>query len=132
MNRSLARRLPPAFHERVWGLHDLAPWFPEAKAQNKLGEAWFTADPPLPILPKFLFTSENLSVQVHPDGECGVGKTEMWHILRADPGAAIALGFIRQIGPQELRDAALSGEIEKLLRWIPVTAGETYFIPAGT
>src|SRR6185436_4562803 len=71
-------------------------------------------------------------MQGHPDGECGVGKTEMWHIRSADPGAQIALGFKQPIGPEELRAAALSGEIESLLRWIPVHSGETYFIPAGT
>jgi mannose-6-phosphate isomerase len=128
------KHVPPQFHERVWGVRDLAPWYPHAgkAAGAKLGEAWFTVEPPLPILVKFLFTSENLSVQVHPDGEWGVGKTEMWHILRAEPEARIALGFEQPISPEELRAAALSGEIERLLRWIPVRAGETYFIPAGT
>jgi mannose-6-phosphate isomerase len=56
----------------------------------------------------------------------------MWHILRAGPGARIALGFELNITAGELRASALSGEIEGLLRWIPVSAGETYFIPAGT
>src|SRR5437868_1607982 len=113
-------RLTPAFHERVWGVDDLKPWFSERRIGKKLGEAWFTADPPLPILPKFLFTSDKLSVQVHPDGECGIGKTEMWHILAAQPGARIALGFTQPISAAEMRDAALSGKIEGLLRWIPV------------
>jgi mannose-6-phosphate isomerase len=127
------RRLAPAFYERVWGVDNLSPWFPEAAPPEgkRFGEAWFTNETPLPILVKFLFTSANLSVQVHPAGECGVGKTEMWHILRAEPGARIALGFERDLSAAELRAAALSGEIEQLLRWIPVSAGETYFIPAG-
>ena len=111
-------------HERVWGI-----WVPGDKY---IGETWYTAEPPLPILVKFLHTSDKLSVQVHPDGECGVGKTEMWHILGAAPGAQIALGFEQPIGAEALRAAALSGEIEKLLRWIPVHPGDTYFIPAGT
>src|SRR5260370_20534769 len=76
--------------------------------------------------------SDKVLVEVDRDGECGVGKTEMWHILSASPGAKIALGFEQPIGPEALRAAALSGEIERLLRWIPVSAGETYFIPAGT
>ncbi len=95
-------------------------------------ERWYTSEPPLPILVKLLITSHKLSVQVHPDGECGVGKTEMWHILSAAPGAQIALGFTQPVGAEALRAAAASGEIERLLRWIPVSAGETYFIPAGT
>src|SRR5688500_12188128 len=109
-------RLDPSFHERVWGVAALSPYFPNARGASKLGEAWFTSEPPLPILPKFLFTSAKLSVQVHPGGENGVGKTEMWHILRADPGSTIALGFTRRVEPDEMRAAARSGEIEKLLR----------------
>ena len=126
-------RLTPQFHERIWGVSDLAPWYPDAgkTAAAKLGEAWFTAEPPLPILVKFLFTTERLSVQVHPDGDWGVGKTEMWHILRAEPDSRIALGFEKPISAEALREAALSGEIERQLRWIPVRSGETYFIPAG-
>lgn len=127
-------RLTPSFHERVWGVSNLAPWFPSTghPVSQKLGEAWFTAEPPFPILVKFLFTSANLSVQVHPDGKCGIGKTEMWHILKADPGARIALGFEQPVSADRLRAAALSGEIERLMHWMPVSPGETYFIPAGT
>ena len=57
------------------------------------GEAWYLAEHELPLLVKLIFTSERLSVQVHPDdGEDGpLGKTEMWHILDAEPGATIAL-----------------------------------------
>jgi mannose-6-phosphate isomerase len=129
-----AVRLTPSFHKRVWGVDDLAPWFPGVSdpSGEKLGEAWFTLESAFPILVKFLFTSANLSVQVHPDGEWGIGKTEMWHILNADPGAKIALGFEEPITAERLRSAALSGEIEQLMRWIPVNPGETYFIPAGT
>jgi mannose-6-phosphate isomerase len=112
---SSPRRLTSSLHERTWG-----------------SEHWYTAEPPLPILPKLLSTADKLSVQVHPDGECGIGKTEMWHILTAAPGAQIALGFKQPIGAEALRAAALSGEVEDLLRWIPVSAGQTYFIPAGT
>ena len=83
---------------------------------------------------KLIFTSERLSVQVHPDdGEDGPrGKTEMWHILDAEPGATIALGFREPITRERLREATRTGEIERLLNWIPVTAGETYFTPAAT
>jgi mannose-6-phosphate isomerase len=79
---------------------------------------------------KFLFTEERLSVQVHPGGPDG--KTEMWHILRAGPRAEVALGFIRELTAAELREASVSGEVERLLRWFPVTAGDTIFVPAGT
>ena len=123
-------RLKADFREKIWGSTHLEPWFPDSA--KKIGEVWFTGDAPLPILVKFLFTSEKLSVQVHPSGPAPRGKTEMWHILRAEPGAAIALGFREPLSRDELRTASLSGEIEKLLRWFPVQAGETYFTPAGT
>lgn len=123
-------RLKADFREKIWGSTHLEPWFPESA--KKIGEVWFTGDAPLPILVKFLFTSEKLSVQVHPSGSAPRGKTEMWHILRAEPGAAIALGFREPLSRDELRTASLSGEIEKRLRWFPVQAGETYFTPAGT
>jgi mannose-6-phosphate isomerase len=121
---SSPRKLTTSLRERPWGIR--------MPGYDKVGECWYIAEPPLPILVKLLFTSDKLSVQVHPDGECGVGKTEMWHILDAEPGAQIALGFVQPIDAEALRTAALSGKVEDLLRWIPVNAGETYFIPAGT
>ncbi|MGH6960608.1 MAG: class I mannose-6-phosphate isomerase, partial [Dongiaceae bacterium] len=94
--------------------------------------------PGFPLLAKFLFTSAKLSVQVHPDDEFararegGCGKTEMWYVLRAEPGAAVALGLIDTLTPDELRAAALSGEIEHRLNWTPVRAGDAVLVPAGT
>jgi len=127
-----ATRLTPSLREKVWGKTNLAPWFPDSGV--RIGEAWFLAERELPLLVKLIFTTERLSVQVHPDdGEDGPrGKTEMWHILEAGPGAAIALGFRRPIARERLREAARSGEIEELLRWVPVHPGETYFTPAHT
>jgi mannose-6-phosphate isomerase len=124
------KKIAPSYRERVWGSTALEPWFPAQR--EKTGEVWFETDPPHPVLVKFLFAEQNLSVQVHPAGPVGVGKTEMWHILRAAPGAAIAAGFREVISPERIRESALSGEIERLLRWFPVHPGETYFIPAGT
>jgi mannose-6-phosphate isomerase len=125
-------RLAPSLREKVWGKTHLAPWFPDVS--KPVGEAWFLTDRDLPLLVKLIFTSQRLSVQVHPDdGEDGPrGKTEMWHILAAEPGAAIALGFRQPITRQRLREATLSGEIEQLVNWLPVHAGETYFTPAHT
>ena len=125
-------RLQPSLREKVWGKTHLAPWFRDAV--EPVGEAWYLADRELPLLVKLIFTSQRLSVQVHPDdGEDGPrGKTEMWHILAAEPDATIALGFRQPITRQRLLEATLSGEIEHLVRWVPVKAGETYFTPAHT
>lgn len=125
-------RLTPSLREKVWGKTRLAPWFPDSP--ERIGEAWYLADHELPLLVKLIFTSERLSVQVHPDdGEDGPrGKTEMWHILEAEPGATIALGFREEITRERLIEATRSGEIEKLLNWIPVKAGQTFFTKAHT
>jgi mannose-6-phosphate isomerase len=125
-------RLTPSPREKVWGRKRLAPWFPDS--ERNIGEVWFLAERELPLLVKLLFTSEKLSIQVHPDDGEGVGrgKTEMWHILEAEPGAQIALGFREPMSRERLREACCSGEIEQLVNWFPVKAGETYFTPAHT
>jgi mannose-6-phosphate isomerase len=127
-------RLPTRFLEKVWGTADLMPWFPVS--DKNIGEVWFEAD--LPLLVKFVFTSERLSVQVHPNDQYAAvhensrGKTEMWYVMRADPGARIAIGFRESLSPERLRAVSLTGEIEQLLNWIDVQAGDAFFIPAGT
>jgi len=125
-------RLTPSLRERVWGRTRLAPWFPDA--DRPTGEAWYLSECDLPLLVKLIFTSERLSVQVHPDdGEDGPrGKTEMWHILDAEPGATIALGFREPITRERLWELTRTGEVEEFLNWVPVKAGETYFTPAHT
>ena len=131
-------RLIPRFLEKVWGSPTLLPWFPNST--SKIGEVWLEAPSgqPMPLLLKFLFTTERLSVQVHPgDAYARLhhqsnGKTEMWHILRADPGAQLALGLNQTLTAAELRADSESGAIEGKLNWIDARPGETYFVPAGT
>jgi mannose-6-phosphate isomerase len=134
----MLRRIEPSFRERVWGVTNLEPWFPNQ--HQRIGEVWFEQSE-LPLLIKFLFTSANLSVQVHPNDEQArefnsFGKTEMWHILAAEPTAErrpkIAAGFREPISPERLRESAVSGEIEQLLEWHDAAPGDTFFIPAGT
>lgn len=135
--RRQPQRLKSRFLEKIWGATEIGPWFPSDG--RRIGEVWFE-DPadPLPILLKFIFTSEKLSVQVHPDDAYArakdnlPGKTEMWYVLRAEPGARLAAGFRQPISREQLVDAALSGKIEQLLEWIPVKPGDALFIPAGT
>ena len=132
------RSLQPRFLEKIWGSEHLHPWFPNTGV--KIGEVWFEGPGSLelPLLVKFLFTSGKLSVQVHPDDSyaglhhASRGKTEMWHVLAAEPGACIAAGFREPVTPERLRAAAQSGEIEELLAWHAAAPGDTFFIPAGT
>jgi mannose-6-phosphate isomerase len=125
-------RLETSLRERVWGRTSLAPFYGDVP--RPVGEAWYLSKTELPLLVKLIFTSERLSVQVHPeDGEDGpLGKTEMWHILEAEPGATIALGFREAITRERLWEATRSGEVEQLLNWVPVKPGDTYFTPAHT
>jgi mannose-6-phosphate isomerase len=129
------QRMAPLFLEKIWGATALEPWFPNSS--SKIGEAWYHFEGS-PILVKFLFTTEKLSVQVHPDDayaqahERSLGKTEMWHILRAEPGATVALGFKERISPQRMRESAETGEIMELLNWVPAQVGDTFFVPPGT
>lgn len=122
--------------ERIWGTTRLQPWFPDAS--SKIGEVWFQLDDNFPLLVKLLFTSANLSVQVHPDDAYARqhghkrGKTEMWHILSAEPDSRIAVGLQEPLNPEQLRQAIASRTLDQLLRWVPVHPGETYLIEAGT
>ena len=127
----------PVFHEKIWGSTRLSPWFPDS--DRKIGEVWFDLhSPAFPILTKFIFTTERLSVQVHPADiyaarhENSAGKTEMWYILRADPGAQVALGLREAISRERLRESSQSGEIMDLLNWVEVRPGQCIFVPAGT
>jgi mannose-6-phosphate isomerase len=130
-------RLRTSFYEKVWGSTRLSPWFPDS--DRKIGEVWFRHETELPLLMKLLFTSDRLSVQVHPGDEYAgrhensAGKTEVWHVLRADEGApGVAVGLTEAVSPDKLRALALSGEIEQYLNWMAVGPGDTVFIPAGT
>jgi mannose-6-phosphate isomerase len=132
----MIERLPSEPVAKVWGSTKLEPWF--GNSSEKIGEVWFAGPDEFPLLIKFLFTTEALSVQVHPgdeyarEHENSRGKTEMWHILSAEPGARIAAGFKEPLNAEAMREAAVSGEIEELLTWHEAKPGDTFFIPAGT
>lgn len=131
-------RLEPVFRDRIWGRESLAPLFPDAPQGRRIGEVWFLPKNPDGLLVKFLFTSERLSVQVHPDDDyaakrhSSLGKTEAWYVVDAQPPGGIAAGFREPLTPERLKEAAQSGEIEELLDWCKVQPGDTIFVPAGT
>ena len=92
-----------------------------------------------PLLIKLIDANDRLSVQVHPDDkyahEHGIpaGKTEMWYILDAKPGATLVYGMDRNASytDDDLRCAAKDGSLEKYLNIVEVKQGDVYFIPAG-
>jgi mannose-6-phosphate isomerase len=122
--------------EKPWGRDALPPPF-RAPEGTRIGEIWFEPPAELPeLLVKYLFTSENLSVQVHPsDDEAPAGsrgKEECWLVLSADPGARLAVGFKSEVSPEQMRAAALDGSIEQLLDWHEVGPGDFIYLTAGT
>jgi mannose-6-phosphate isomerase len=126
---------------KIWG--QSRPGFGFAhisQTAQPIGEIWFETpggDAP-ELLVKYLFTSEKLSVQVHPDDAAARaagferGKDECWLILAADPGAQIGLGLNAPVDADTLRAAARDGSIEAMLDWREVKTGEFYYLPAGT
>ena len=127
---------------KPWGVADLHPWNAIDGSADPVGELWFQrADRSAPIpalLLKVLFTSEPLSIQVHPDDafarSIGLpnGKTEAWYILSATPDARVGLGLKLHLAPPELRAAIRNGSIASLVEWRSVKKGDIIFVPAGT
>ena len=93
-----------------------------------------------PLLFKFIDAQENLSIQVHPSGQQARahgwgnrGKTECWYVVDACEGAQIAAGFNRNnVTQTEAEQAIKMGSFESLVNFMPVKAGDVFFIPAGT
>jgi mannose-6-phosphate isomerase len=131
-----ARVLPTRMVEKVWG-RDVLPAPFCAPSGSRIGEIWFEPPPEMPeILVKYLFTSDKLSVQVHPGpGDILPGedaKEECWLVLDAKPGAKLAIGFQDILTREEMRKAALGGSIENLLAWHEARPGDVFFLPPGT
>ena len=90
-----------------------------------------------PLLIKFIDAADDLSIQVHPDDAYATaytddsGKTEMWYIVDAAPGAGIVYGLKEKYDRESFKKALDGGELEKLLNRVEVRKGETYFIPSG-
>lgn len=131
-----ARRLETRLVEKVWGRETLPAPFAAPPGQ-RIGEIWFEPPPELPdLLVKYLFTSEKLSVQVHPSDADALpgerGKEECWLVLDAEPDARLAIGFETPIAPAAIAAAARDGSIERLLSWHDARAGDVFFLPPGT
>src|SRR5271169_3303359 len=95
-------------------------------------------DDRFPLLVKFLFPAEKLSVQVHPD-DAGAqrvgqpyGKTECWYVLHAEPGAQVALGLKPGTTLEEFETSIRENRAEELLNWINLSVGDMLYVAAGT
>ncbi len=100
------------------------------KIFDKFGETF-------PLLIKLIDARDVLSIQVHPDDRLAAvrhqssGKTEMWYVVDAQPGASLYVGFKRKTSREEYLAAVEAGTLPELLRRVEVKPGEAWFIPAG-
>ena len=91
-----------------------------------------------PVLIKFIDAKGNLSIQVHPDNayarehEHQFGKTEMWYIMDAAPGAFLYYGFEHEISREEMEQRIKNNTLLDVLHKEPVKKGDVLFIPSGT
>ncbi len=117
------------------GLRELLEQHPEMLGTHPL--AITDGKPELPILIKLIDAKKGLSVQVHPDDEYARaegqwGKTEMWYVLSARPGAELIYGFNRDVSPDQIREAIANGTIGALLNHVPVQSNDLFFVEPGT
>jgi len=133
------QKLATRIVEKPWGRCGIDPHFNVA-GDRRVGEIWF--EPPLghdlDVMAKYLFTTERLSIQVHPDNETArqrgfqSGKDECWIILDAAEDAEIGIGTVRDLSPSELVEAARDGSIVDLIDWKRPAKGDFIYNPAGT
>ena len=94
--------------------------------------------PYFPVLVKLIDAKSDLSVQVHPSDEyadshgLGYGKTEMWYVVDAEPGACLYIGFNEELDDDKIKKAADDGTLQKYLNKVEVKPGDAFLIPAGT
>ncbi|KTE17791.1 class I mannose-6-phosphate isomerase [Sphingopyxis sp. H115] len=135
----MIERLHRSIVEKPWGRTDIPPVFGDF-AGRRIGEIWFAhpAGDVAPIMVKFLFTSQRLSIQVHPADAAARaaglprGKEECWLILDAQPGAELGVGLARESSREQLRAAALDGSIVDMLDWRPSRENDFVYNRAGT
>jgi mannose-6-phosphate isomerase len=93
-----------------------------------------------PILVKFIFPQDKLSIQVHPDDAYaaaheqavgGRGKTEMWHAVSSEPGASLLLGLKPGTDKKKFLDAMKENRLEDVFQSHSVNPGDTFFVAAG-
>jgi mannose-6-phosphate isomerase len=128
--------LPTRMVAKPWGRDELPAPF-TAPPGERIGEIWFEPPPELDtLLVKHIFTSEALSVQVHPsDAQAPPGhrgKEECWLVTSAEPEARLGIGFTQTLDAEAMRTAAVDGSIEHLLEWHSVQPGDFFYIPANT
>lgn len=133
------QKLATKIVDKPWGKRGVDPRF-GVEPDRQVGEIWFEPPPgrQLDVMAKYLFTTERLSIQVHPDDATARargfprGKDECWIVLDVAAGAELGLGTVRDIEPGELMGAARDGSIVDLMDWKRPSKGDFIYNPAGT
>ena len=156
-NPNLLMKLKPYFSEKVWGGHFLSRVKGRKKSEaiGELLEVSILKDSPstfdgtplseffhdneLTYLIKFIETTQNLSIQVHPDDDYASvhentrGKAECWLILEANPGEGIYLGLKHDVTTEDFLNAVERKEpLNELMNFYPVKRGDFFFVPPGS
>ncbi|NJM15843.1 MAG: mannose-6-phosphate isomerase [Bacteroidales bacterium] len=90
-----------------------------------------------PLLIKFIDANDNLSIQVHPNDELAAerhgsfGKTEMWYVLEAEPGAQLIVGFNQPVDKEKYLESLNNKQLTEMLNYEEVKEGDVFFMPAG-
>ncbi len=157
-----ARSLAPLFPDKsnlaeplgeAWLTGDECRFASGPFAGNKIREAWpkmsgewtgtqiSSRHAAFPLLVKFIFAQEKLSVQVHPDDAYaaahekaagGRGKTEMWYVIDAAPGAEVLVGLKPNVTHETFKRSITDASVEDSLQHVPLYPGDAMFVPAGT
>ncbi len=115
-------------------LQDLIEKYPEELLGNNVLTRFGKS---FPILVKFIDAAADLSIQVHPDDQLAkqrhnsFGKTEMWYVMDADPGARILIDFNRHVTPDEYKERLADNTLMDVMNREEVREGDTFFINAG-
>ena len=118
------QKLATKIVDKPWGKRGIDPRY-GVDADRQVGEIWFEPPPDreLDVMAKYLFTTERLSIQVHPDNATARargyprGKDECWIVLDVDDDAELGIGTVREVDPKALMDAAKDGSIVELIDW---------------
>ena len=133
------QKLDTKIVDKPWGKRGIDPRF-GVDASRQVGEIWFEPPPgrELDVMAKYLFTTERLSIQVHPDDptaqERGYprGKDECWIVLDVAEDAELGIGTVRNASSEEVMNSARDGSIVDLLDWKRPSKGDFIYNPAGT
>ncbi len=109
----------------------------ESREQLVGSEVYHKFGNKFPLLIKFIDAQDDLSIQVHPDDKLAgerhnsFGKTEMWYVVKAAPGAFLYTGFEKEISPDEYEESIEDNSFTDSLKKYVVKEGDVFFLPAG-